>query len=556
MLITILLILVFIAPIILVLCILYWTADFRRPDMKVCKSKYDLSKDTDGYKECPGGWILRNEHGLWETYVSGTAEDRGGAMGSLSRDLLAYQEEAFVGFIKTAVKSFSYLRILYWLTIVFIRRMAFHIPDEYRKEIYAMSEFCSHTYDIFCDSYIRQLSYHAAHDIGHFMQDYMLVGCTSFAVWGGRSKDGKLLVARNFDFSAGDDFSRNKMILFSEPDSGYRYVSVCWPGMIGVVSGMNEKGLTVTINASKGRIPLQATAPVSILARNILQYASDITEAMEIARTFRTIVPETFMIGSRADGKAVIIEKTDTGTYLYEQDNDMIVCTNHFQSSVFDQDKHNKRNKERTDSMYRYDRVMELLQDKDVIGAEEAVAILRDRKGIGGAELGMGNPKAINQLVAHHSVVFSPADLKLWVSTSPWQAGEFLCYDLGEIFSSSGMGETGKASREFNIPGEEAFTDSICSKIVLYRSIVRDIKEALYNREELDESVLDTFVGLNPDYYETYDLLGDYRLARDDGQEAVRNWRIALEKEIPTLDISEKIRKKIRKNDKKQRSGI
>lgn len=556
MLITILLILVFIAPIILVLCILYWTADFRRPDMKVCKSRYDLSKDTDGYKECPGGWILRNEHGLWETYVSGTAEDRGGAMGSLSRDLLAYQEEAFVGFIKTAVKSFSYLRILYWLTIVFIRRMAFHIPDEYRKEIYAMSEFCSHTYDIFCDSYIRQLSYHAAHDIGHFMQDYMLVGCTSFAVWGGRSKDGKLLVARNFDFSAGDDFSRNKMILFSEPDSGYRYVSVCWPGMIGVVSGMNEKGLTVTINASKGRIPLQATAPVSILARNILQYASDITEAMEIARTFRTIVPETFMIGSRADGKAVIIEKTDTGTYLYEQDNDMIVCTNHFQSSVFDQDKHNKRNKERTDSMYRYDRVMELLQDKDVIGAEEAVAILRDRKGIGGAELGMGNPKAINQLVAHHSVVFSPADLKLWVSTSPWQAGEFLCYDLGEIFSSSGMGETGKASREFNIPGEEAFTDSICSKILLYRSMVRDIKEALDEEEELDESALDTFVGLNPDYYETYDLLGDYRLARDDGQEAVRNWRIALEKEIPTLDISEKIRKKIRKNDKKQRSGI
>ena len=556
MLITILLILVFIAPVILTLCILYWTADFRRPDMKVCKSRYDLSKDTEGYKECPGGWILRNEHGLWETYVSGTAEDRGGAMGSLCRDLLAYQEEAFVGFIKTAVKSFSYLRILYWLTIVFIRRMAFHIPDEYRKEIYAMSEFCSHTYDIFCGSYIRQLSYHAAHDIGHFMQDYMLVGCTSFAVWGGRSKDGKLLLARNFDFSAGDDFSRNKMILFSEPDSGYRYVSVCWPGMIGVVSGMNEKGLTVTINASKGRIPLQATAPVSILARNILQYASDITEAMEIARTFRTFVPETFMIGSRADGRAAIIEKTDTGTYLYEQDNDMVVCTNHFQSSAFDQDKHNKRNKERTDSLYRYGRVMELLQEKDVIGAEEAVAILRDRKGTGGAELGMGNPKAINQLVAHHSVVFSPADLKMWVSTSPWQSGEFLCYDLGEVFSSSGTSGTGKASREFNIPGEEAFTDSICSKILLYRSMVRDIKEALDEEEEMDESALDTFVGLNPDYYETYDLLGDYRLARDDGQEAVRNWRIALEKEIPTLDISEKIRKKIRKNDKKQRSGI
>ena len=211
-------------------------------------------------------------------------------------------------------------------------------------------------------------------------------------------------------------------------------------------------------------------------------------------------------------------------------------CIINFQSSAFDQDKHNKRNKERTDSLYRYGRVMELLQEKDVIGAEEAVAILRDRKGTGGAELGMGNPKAINQLVAHHSVVFSPADLKMWVSTSPWQSGEFLCYDLGEVFSSSGTSKTGKASREFNIPGEEAFTDSICSKILLYRSMVRDIKEALDEEEEMDESALDTFVGLNPDYYETYDLLGDYRLAEE--------WLDLSDKESE-LPLSPALRKRI-----------
>ena len=556
MLITVLLILMLLVPVILVLCVLYWTADFRRPCMKVCESEYDLTKDSESFKQCSGGWLLHNDHGLWEAYVAGTPEARGGSLGSMCRDLLAYQEDAFVGYIRTAVKSSAYMRVLYWLTIVFIRRMAGHIPEEYRREINALSAFCGHTYDIFCNSYIRQLSYHAAHDIGHFMQDYMLVGCTSFAVWGGRSHDGKLLLARNFDFSAGDDFSRNRIVLFSSPDTGYRYVSVCWPGMVGAVSGMNEKGLTVTLNASKGRIPFQATAPVSILARHILQYASDIQEAMEIASTFKTFVPETFLIGSHKDDRAAVIEKTHDGTYLYGQDDEMIICTNHFQSSAFDYDKHNIRNKERSDSLYRFNRVRELILAKERIGVEDAVEVLRDRKGIGGKELGYGHQKAINQLMAHHSVVFSPSDLKMWVSTSPWQSGEFICYDLNEVFSSPQSRVTGMVDKKSNIKEETGFVDEVCSDVFLYRSMAADIRNAVGSKMIVDETKLEKFTSLNADYYETYELIGDYRLSQGDRQAAVGNWKIALEKELPTMEISEKIRKKIKRYDKKQRNSI
>ena len=58
--------------------------------------------------------------------------------------------------------------------------------------------------------------------------------------------------------------------------------------------------------------------------------------------------------------------------------------------------------------------------------------ILRDRKGLHNADIGMGNEKAINQLIAHHSIVFEPKKLLVWVSTSPWQLGEYVAYDLNK----------------------------------------------------------------------------------------------------------------------------
>ena len=38
----------------------------------------------------------------------------------------------------------------------------------------------------------------------------------------------------------------------------------------------------------------------------------------------------------------------------------------------------------------------------------KAASILRNRKGVGEAELGLANEMAINQFIAHHSVISNP----------------------------------------------------------------------------------------------------------------------------------------------------
>src|SRR5690606_38650002 len=191
--------------------------------------------------------------------------------------------------------------------------------------------------------YQRTLWMHGAHDIGHVLQDLAMVGCSSFATWGDNTKDGKLLVGRNLDFYMNDDFAKQKIIYFVKPNMGHPYMSISWPGMVGVLSGMNRAGLTVTLNAGKSTIPWSAKAPISIVAREVLQYATNIDEAIAILEKKKVFVSESMMISSAQDKKAVLVEITPRTMDVVEDTDDRLISTNHFQGEKFKDHKRNKK---------------------------------------------------------------------------------------------------------------------------------------------------------------------------------------------------------------------
>jgi len=224
-------------------------------------------------------WLQKSKSGLWEMYIESEDYERGIINGKLTRNLIYKQENAFINQIKVMIPSESYLKFLKSFLAFFNRNIDKHVIPEYQNEIYGISQSASEQFDFIGSNYHRILNYHAAHDIGHALQNLNLVACTAFAGWDSFSEDSSLIIGRNFDFYVGDEFAEDKIIMFCNPDKGYKFMIVTWGGMIGATSGMNDQGLTVTLNASKSEIPFGAATPISLVAREILQYASTIDEA-------------------------------------------------------------------------------------------------------------------------------------------------------------------------------------------------------------------------------------------------------------------------------------
>ena len=483
-------------------------------------------------------WAYKNDYGIWEVFLKGNNFERGVAYGNLIQGPIQYQEEVFVNSINTVIPSSFYQWCIKNLIGVFLADINTYVSEELKNEILGVSLSFSDKYDYIGEKYMRILAYHAAHDLGHALNNYSLVGCTSFSAWGNNTKDGDIIHARNFDFYFGDDFAKEKVILMIQPDSGYAFVSYSWPGMMGVVSGMNEEGLAITINASMSSPPTSAKLPISILVREVLQFTENLNEAIDYISKREIFVSESIMISSATENKTIIIEKTPNKQDIFEN-KEILICSNHFQSDAFINDSVNIKNIKQTDSKKRFNRVTELVNQKETIEVKSAITILRDKQGESGTDIGLGNHHAINQLLAHHGVVFEPSKLNMWIATPPYQMGDFICYNLDSIFSKDW---NNNKTNFIQIIEKDSFLyhqeyldfeewKKTKNKITDY--LLFDIKKPIFNIKE--------FIGLNPESYYTYFILGRYYLKQSKDEDARLMFNLALTKNLPSQTLKKEI---------------
>ncbi|MET3731388.1 C45 family peptidase [Moheibacter stercoris] len=497
----------------------------------------------------------KNPFGIWELYLEGSPYERGIANGKLAEEYIYNQEKVFVDRVKELVPSKFQQGLVRGFLRFFNRKLDKHVTDEYKEEIFGISQYTSKEFEFVAPNYWRTLYFHAAHDIGHALQDLAMVGCTSFAAWGNQSADGKLILGRNFDFYVSDEFAENKIIAFINPTDGHKHAILTWPGMIGVVSGMNEKGLTITINAGKSSIPLVAKTPISILAREILQYASNFEQAIEIAKKREVFVAESIMVGSAEDGSAILIEVSPKKMDVFQVENsaELLVCSNHFQSNLYETDKRNLNAIQNSHSQYRFDRMNELVEKNPPITPELAAEFLRNQNGLKDQNIGMGNEKSINQLLSHHGVIFQPEDRLMWVSANPFQLGAFVAYDLDEVFQKM---ENSTKPLTLYVDSLTIAEDPFVHSLELknyeeFKKKLQYIQEKINTKEKIEASDLIHFIELNPEFWKAHFMVGEYYFVQKEYENALIHYRNALEKEITTVPDREFLLKRIQKSERK-----
>src|SRR5688572_15372123 len=489
---------------------------------------YEVVESDTGLYTIGNNWFRKSESGLYELYVEGDAFERGVVIGKLTKDLVEHQEVVFTEQIRRLVPSSLYLGILKYFVGWFNRDIDEHITEEYKLEIYGVSKSASPEFDYIAPPYLRILNYHAAHDIGHALQNMSLVGCSAFATWGDRSADSSLIIGRNFDFYVGDEFARDKIIAFYNPSDGHKFMMVTFGGMTGVLSGMNDQGLTVTINAAKSEVPTASATPVTLVTREILQYASTIQEAYDIVKKRKMFVSESFLIGSAKDGKASIIEKTPEAIDFVEARNNYLLSTNHFLGSKLGMTQLNQIHERTSASLYRFKRLAELLARNQQNSIDKTAAILRDQRGLNDADIGLGNEKAINQLVAHHGVIFQPEKKLMWVSTAPWQLGKFVCYNLDSVFAYKAFENREVYEADLTIPADSfLLTDQ-------YRNYLK-FSPYRFPFNPKTNFQPDSIIKWNPNSYHAYMLAADSYFDRKLWSKAIPLYEIGLTKEVATL---------------------
>ena len=249
-------------------------------------------------------------------FLSGTPEELGRAQAKLVGDVI----NPMLDMPRQVVAQLGHERA--WPLVTAMSRVLLNnAPEQYRREM-----------DAFIDE--GRLNRDGVYVGNSLVELRRMGGCSAFAVLPERSRTGELIYGRNFDFPSMGVLDKYHCVIVVRPTGKRAFVSIGYPGLVGVISGMNQSGLcvaTLDVYQSADGSPLfNATGvPLAFTYRRILEECDTVAEAEALLKaTPRT----TYMNLAVADAeRAVVFEIPPQTVGVRLPQHDLLACTNHFQ---------------------------------------------------------------------------------------------------------------------------------------------------------------------------------------------------------------------------------
>ncbi|MEZ4450014.1 MAG: C45 family autoproteolytic acyltransferase/hydrolase [Nannocystaceae bacterium] len=404
-----------------------------------------LEVDRSGRRITHGESWLARQGGLWVLHLVGAPAALGDSHGQLVARLFhrldAQVSAALARRYPTSMDAWSANLGIRWD----FRRADLALPEAIRTELAALAEALPEAESEHLGGYHRLFLYQCFLELGGRLED-VLLEATAFAA-APRSKmaasaSGNLIIGRSFAVDLGPGVALDRLVTFVYRDGKYPFVSIGWPTLLGVVTGINARGIFVALNPTRTDDPPEDGAPLPILLRQVLEDADTLDQALEILKNAPLRSSGAVLVGDGVQRKAVVVELSprtkEERRQIRGESTSLVWATDHLVHEPFDRDAQNDRIRRYTASGYRYQRLEERLGELSPLDPARAVELLRDRKGTQGVELGLGNHNALEDLALTHAVVVDATAMVLWVAEGPSALGRFRAFDLRYLLMRQG----------------------------------------------------------------------------------------------------------------------
>ncbi|WP_017327900.1 C45 family peptidase [Synechococcus sp. PCC 7336] len=267
-----------------------------------------------------------------------------------------------------------------------------------------------------------------------------------------RGRGDRVLMGRNLDYNGpvGDLVRHFQAILVRQPDSGASTVSVAVAGQVGVLTGMNQAGLSLGSMTSQTHEQNWDGLGVSVLYRLLLDRCSTVSEALSAFDRHSPAQGNNLMLADASDG--VRLEFTSRRRALSSLEDKPLGISNHYLDPQLAQTHTNLyRRVTASGSQSRYDRLRHWsVAMADRIEVDGLMQAMTDAQIAPDYPLGDCDPwwtsAAVNNWGTLHSAILDPHQRQLHIAIglgkTPIQARDFVQYRPFEATSVSSVPES------------------------------------------------------------------------------------------------------------------
>ena len=166
-----------------------------------------------------------------------------------------------------------------------------------------------------------------------FLDSSRALFCSVVIAGGEASRSGRLLFARNNDFPTfGVAHKASMLIVTHHTQPGrHSFVSIGWPGVVGVVSGMNDAGLCLATLVSLSRKGVSPGMPYCMMLRQILETCDTPQQALALVKRTRRTSANNLAVAA-PKGQPLVIEYSSDKVVARRPVRGLLLATNHFRS--------------------------------------------------------------------------------------------------------------------------------------------------------------------------------------------------------------------------------